>query len=207
MIHTIDQQIGQLLDLVDSLGIADNTLIVFMSDNGGGNGQRHFYHNVRFFNSNAHFRGMKRDLFEGGIRVPLIAQWKGTIEAGKVSNEPVAYYDFMATAGALANQKPERTDGTSWVPLLKGASDTLNRPYLYWEFPDMKTPNGKFAVRKGHWKGVKEWAGAPIQIYNLKEDPEELFNWHYERPDLVREFEAIIKQEHEPSPFWPIKGE
>jgi arylsulfatase A-like enzyme len=207
MIHTIDQQMGQLLDLVDSLGIAENTLIVFMSDNGGGNGQRHYYHDVRFFNSNGPFRGMKRDLFEGGIRVPLLAQWKGVIEGGKVSAEPVAYYDFMATAGELAENRPKRTDGNSWVPLLTGKADTLARDYLYWEFPYMDQPNAKFAVRKGKWKGVKEWMGAPMQIYNLEEDPEELYNWHYERPDLVEEFEAIILEEHEPSPHWPIKGE
>lgn len=152
---------GQLLDLVDSLGIAENTLIVFMSDNGGGNGQRHFYHDVRFFNSNGPFRGMKRDLFEGGIRMPLLAQWKGIIDGGKVSAEPVAYYDFMATAGELAENPPQRTDGTSWVPLLTGKSDTLNRDYLYWEFPYMDQPNAKFAICKGAWKGVKEWVGGP----------------------------------------------
>ncbi|MEQ8705169.1 MAG: arylsulfatase [Phaeodactylibacter sp.] len=207
MIHTIDQQMGQLLDLVDSLGIAENTLIVFMSDNGGGNGQRHFYHDARFFNSNGPFRGMKRDLFEGGIRVPLIAQWEGFIEGGIVSAEPVAYYDLMATAGELAENPPQRTDGTSWVPLLTGKADTLARDYLYWEFPYMDQPNAKFAVRKGKWKGVKEWMGGPLQIYNLEEDPGELYNWHYERPDLVAEFEAIIQKEHEPSPYWPIRGE
>ncbi|WP_421948499.1 sulfatase-like hydrolase/transferase [Phaeodactylibacter xiamenensis] len=119
---------GQLLNSVDSLGIAKNTLIVFMSNNG----QRHFCHDVPFFNSNGPFRGMKRDLFEGGIRVPFIAQWEGVIEAGKVSAEPVAYYDFMATAGELAENTPQRTDGTSWVPLLTGKADTLARDYLYW---------------------------------------------------------------------------
>ncbi|RMG69191.1 MAG: hypothetical protein D6722_10860, partial [Bacteroidetes bacterium] len=68
-------------------------------------------------------------------------------------------------------------------------------------------PNAKFAVRLGDWKGVKEWAGGPLQIYDLAEDPGELFNWHYERPDLVEQFEAIIAREHHPSPHWPLRGE
>ena len=206
MISTIDNQMGELITLVDSLGIAENTIILFLSDNGGGNGQRIYYHDVRFFNSNAHFRGTKRDLFEGGIRVPFIVQWEGKIQPG-ISEEPIAFYDLMATLGELAGNKPERTDGESLVKIFTGASDTLNREYLYWEFPDIGTPNCKFAVRKGKWKGVKEWLKAPMQIYNLEEDPEELYNWHYERRDLVDEFEDIIVKEHEYSAYWPLRNE
>lgn len=206
MISTIDKQMGEIIDLVDSLGISENTLILFLSDNGGGNGQRIYYHDVRFFKSNANFRGTKRDLFEGGIRVPFIVQWKGVIKSG-ISNEPVVQYDLMATLGELAGIKPEKTDGESLVKLFTGKSKMLEREYLYWEFPDIDTPNSKFAVRKGKWKGVKEYMGAPMQIYNLEEDPEELYNWHYERQDLVNEFEAIIKEEHEYSKYWPLSNE
>ena len=152
------------------------------------------------------FRGMKRDLFEGGIRVPFIVQWKGKIEAG-VSDEPVAYYDLMATLGELAGNMPEKTDGESLVKLFTGESEKLEREYLYWEFPDIGSPICKFAIRKGNWKGVKEYENAPMQIYNLEDDPEELYNWHYERPDLVEEFEAIIKKEHEYSKYWPLRNE
>ncbi|WP_020529965.1 arylsulfatase [Flexithrix dorotheae] len=206
MISTIDQQMGELVELIDSLGISENTIILFLSDNGGGNGQRIYYHDVRFFKSNANFRGMKRDLFEGGIRVPFIIQWEGTIKKG-ISDEPVAYYDLMSTLGELAGNIPQNTDGESLVKLFTGISNKLNREYLYWEFPDIASPNSKFAVRKGKWKGVKEWMGAPLQIYNLEEDPEELYNWHYERQDLVEEFEAIMKKEHEPSKYWPLRNE
>lgn len=207
MIHVIDQQVGQLLDLVDSLGIADNTLILFMSDNGGGNGQRTYYHDARFFRSNGDFRGMKRDLYEGGIRVPLLARWPGTIGAAQVSGEPVVYYDVMATLAALSGHAPVATDGVSWVPLLAGKSRTLARDYLYWEFPYMDKPNAKFAIRKGKWKGVKEYQNAPWQIYNIEEDPAELYNWHYEQPSLVAEFDAIVEAEHQPSPYWPLRDE
>ncbi|MEM6378890.1 MAG: sulfatase-like hydrolase/transferase, partial [Bacteroidota bacterium] len=132
MISMIDQQMGELIDLVDSLGIAKNTLILFLSDNGGGSGERIFYHDVRFFKSNGDFRGAKRDLFEGGIRVPFIAQWTGVIPAGKVSDEPVAYYDLMATFEQLIGKKAPRTDGESLLNLFSGAVDSLERPYLYW---------------------------------------------------------------------------
>jgi arylsulfatase A len=206
MISTIDKQMGELIDLVESLGIAENTIILFLSDNGGGNGQRVYYHDVRFFKSNAIFRGMKRDLFEGGIRVPFIVQWKGKIRA-RVCDEPVAYYDLMATLGELAGNDPEKTDGESLVKIFTGKSDALDREYLYWEFPDINSPICKFAVRKGKWKGVKEYEKAPMQIYNLEEDPSELYNWHYERQDLVEEFEAIIKKEHEYSQYWPLRNE
>ncbi len=206
MISTIDIHMGKLIDLVDSLGISENTIILFLSDNGGGNGQRIYYHDVRFFKSNGIFRGMKRDLYEGGIRVPLMVQWKGTINRS-VSDEPVAYYDLMATLGELAGNPPEKTDGVSLTKLLTGEVSQLNREYLYWEFPDMGSPNSKFAVRKGPWKGVKEWVGAPLQIYNLEEDPQELYNWHYERQDLVKEFEEIIKKEHKYSKYWPLRNE
>lgn len=206
MVSTIDNQMGELIDLIDSLGITENTIILFLSDNGGGSGERIYYHDVRFFRSNANFRGMKRDLFEGGIRVPFIVQWKGKIRRG-VSDEPVAYYDLMATLGELAGNKPEKTDGESLVKLFTRESEKLKREYLYWEFPEIETPQCKFAVRKGNWKGVKEYPGAQLQIYNLKDDPEELYNWHYERQDLVAEFEAIIKKEHEYSKYWPLMNE
>lgn len=205
MIHRIDQQVGQILDLVEELGIAENTLILFSSDNGGGSGQRVYYHDVRFFDSNAHFRGTKRDLYEGGIRVPFLASWKGTIAPGGVSSEPVVHYDLMATFAELAREEIPVTDGLSWLPILVGTSETLNREYLYWEFPYMDSPYSKFAVRMGKWKAVTEWDNQPLQVYNLEEDPEEKFNWRVERPDLVEKFGEIIQRSHEPSPHWPLR--
>ena len=207
MISTIDKHIGELMNLVDSLGIAENTLILFLSDNGGGSGERIFYHDVRFFKSNGDFRGEKRDLYEGGIRVPFIAQWPGAIPAGTVSREPVAYYDLMATFEDLTETYAPRTDGESLLPLFTGASDSLQRDYLYWEFPYMDQANAKFALRMGKWKGVKEWEGAKLQLYNLEEDPQELFNWAKEHPEITARMEDIIKKEHQATPFWPLKSE
>jgi arylsulfatase A-like enzyme len=207
MISTIDAHMGRLNDLVDSLGIAENTLLIFLSDNGGGNGQRIFYHYVQFFKSNGNFRGMKRDLYEGGIRVPMIAQWKGVIPATSVSDEPVAYYDLMKTFADLANVELPKTDGASLVPLFTTEKDSIDRPYLYWEFPYMDIPNAKFAVRKGKWKGVKEYKNQPLQLYNIDEDPSEVFNLAKEYPEIITEMEAIIAKEHEPSTYWPMYDE
>ena len=207
MISRIDQQMGEIIRLVDSLNLSENTLILFLSDNGGGNGQRIFYHDVRFFRSNANFRGMKRDLYEGGIRVPLLARWLKTIPQGQVSEEPVVYYDLMETFGDILNLTVEPSDGESLLPLLTGATPTLSRKYLYWEFPYLDIPNAKFAVRMGDWKGVKEYEKMPLQLYNIKNDPGELYNWAKEHPDIVAEMEKIIHQEHTPSPYWPLKSE
>ncbi|NRB48249.1 MAG: arylsulfatase [Saprospiraceae bacterium] len=207
MISTIDAQIGELMELVDSLGLAEETIILFLSDNGGGSGERIFYHDVRFFKSNGDFKGTKRDLYEGGIRVPLLMQWKDVIPAQKVSAEPVAYYDLMTTLGELAGVEVPQTDGESLVDLLTGTTDNLERDYLYWEFPYMDQANSKFAVRKGKWKGVKEWEGAKLRLYNLAEDPQELYNWAKEYPQIAAELEKIITREHTPSPFWPLKSE
>jgi arylsulfatase A-like enzyme len=206
MIHMIDVHLGKIMDAVDSLGIADNTIILFMSDNGGGDGQRHFYHNARFFKSNANFRGMKRDLYEGGIRVPFIVKWSAVIQTLQVSNEPVVYYDLLATCAELSGQSV-KSDGESLVKLFTGESDTLEREYIYWEFPYMNIPNAKFAVRKGKWKAVKEYEKEQLQIYNLEEDPSEIYNWVKEMPELEAEFEAIIKKEHVPSEYWPLRSE
>ena len=207
MISTIDNHVGQLMDLVDSMGIAENTLIIFLSDNGGGNGQRKFYHYVQAFKSNGDFRGMKRDLYEGGIRVPFVAQWKGQIPAGKVSAEPVAYYDVMATLAEVAKTEVKKTDGVSLAPLMKGKAKSLSREYLYWEFPYMDIPNAKFAVRMGKWKGVKEYQNQPLQLYNLEEDQSEVKNWAYEQKEIVKKMEEIIKKEHTTSPNWPLINE
>jgi arylsulfatase A-like enzyme len=207
MITMIDQHLGKIMNAVDSLGLSENTIIMFMSDNGGGNGQRHFYHNTRFFKSNAHFRGMKRDLYEGGIRVPFIVQWKGIVSPGSVSSEPVVYYDLYQTCAELTNVNDANGDGESLVKLFTGASDTLQREYIYWEFPYMKMANAKFAIRKGKWKAVREYENQQLQIYNLEDDPAEIYNWVKEMPELEAEFETIIKKEHKPSKYWPLRSE
>ncbi len=206
MITMIDNHVGMFMNTLDSLGIANNTIFLFMSDNGGGDGQRIYYHNTRFFKSNANFRGQKRDLYEGGIRVPFIVRWPAVIKPGRVSNEPVVYYDLMETFADITAQKVI-SDGVSLLPLLTGESDTLQREYIYWEFPYMRFANAKFAVRKGKWKAVKEYENEQLQIYNLEEDPEELYNWVKEMPELEAEFEEIICKEHVPSKHWPLRSE
>src|SRR5947209_8165309 len=118
MVTRLDRYVGEVRALLDSLGIARNTLVIFSSDNGphreGGN-------HPEFFDSNGPLRGIKRDLYEGGIRVPTLARWPGTIKPAQVSNEVWAFWDFLPTAAELAGAKPPSgLDGVSIVPALKG---------------------------------------------------------------------------------------
>lgn len=113
----------------------------------------------------------------------------------------------MKTFGELVDVLPPKADGASLIKLLESPANTLNREYLYWEFPYLDQPNAKFAVRKGKWKGVKEWQKAELQLDNLEKDPEELYNWAKEYPEIIKEMKEIIQKEHQASPFWPLKGE
>jgi len=206
MVSMIDKHIGMIVHKLDSLGISENTIIMFMSDNGGGDGQRIYYHDTRFFKSNLNFRGIKRELYEGGIRVPFIVKWPQVIKQQTISNEPVVYYDLMETVAELTGQKIE-SDGESLLKLFTGESDTLKREYIYWEFPYMNIPNAKQAVLKGEWKAVRNYVREEIQLYNIKEDPEELFNWVKERPEMAKEMVDIMNKEHSPSVYWPLEYE
>lgn len=202
MIEKIDNQMGELIKLIDSLGISEHTLIIFTSDNGGGSGQRNDYHYLGFFKSNGDLRGGKRDLYEGGIRVPFLAYQKNKIPQNQTIDEPIAFYDLMPTLGELSNVQPTFTDGQSILSLLYGKSKKLNREYLYWEFPYMDIKNSKIAVRMGNWKGVKEYINQPLQLYNLSTDPNETANFAKENPEIVRRMVEIITIEHKPSLEW-----
>src|SRR5699024_9494018 len=132
MVTLLDNYTGQLVQKLREHGIAENTLVIFTSDNGpheeGGN-------DPAFFNSNGPFRGIKRDLYEGGIRVPMIAQWPGKIKAGSTSDHISGFQDMMPTFAELADTKPPQTDGISMVSALTGGEDQPRHDYLYWEFP------------------------------------------------------------------------
>jgi len=205
MMTRMDRGIGELLDLLNELKIADNTLVLFPSDNGphyeGG-------HKPVFFDSNGPLRGHKRDLYEGGIRVPLIAQWPGKIKAGSVSDHQCAHWDLMPTLCELAGiDTPKHTDGISYVPTLTGADKQRAHRYLYWEFHSYGNTQ---AIRMGDWKAlrfkVRDNPDAPIALYNLKTDIGETKNIADQHPDVVKRIAPLFREAHTPSENFPLFG-
>ncbi len=203
MIAHLDDSVGQVLALIEELGIEENTLVIFTSDNGPHNVGGHDHN---FFNSNGPFRGIKRDLYEGGIRVPTIAWWPGTVEAGGETDHISAFWDFAPTAIELAGARPmAQTDGISYVPTLLGEGEQAVHEYLYWEFHER---GGKQAVRMGDWKAVRlnarREANSPIELYNLASDPGEQHNVADQHPDIVRQMQRIMHQAHVPIPNYQL---
>jgi arylsulfatase A-like enzyme len=194
MIHYIDRDIGNIIRVLKELDIDDNTILMFSSDNGphqeGG-------HKMSFFDSNGSLRGMKRDLYEGGIRVPFIARWPGKIAAGKNSSHISGFQDVFPTVCELAGIKTRaKTDGISFAPTLLGRSQKAH-PHLYWEFYER---GGKAAVVKGKWKGVRlnivKNPDAPIELFDLSKDVGEQHNVAAQHPELVRQMARIMAQQH-----------
>ncbi len=207
MVTLLDEQVGEIIDKVDSLGLAENTLIIFSSDNGphleGGA-------DPDFFDSNGIFRGYKRDLYEGGIRVPTIARWPGQVAAGSRSDHISAFWDFMPTFAQLAGAEmsgPPR-DGISLVPTLLGEGGQVEHEYLYWEFHER---GGRVAVRKGDWKGVRynidEDPASPLELYDLANDPGEEENIADKHPDVVGQLDSIVQAAHIPSDIFVFQAD
>ena len=195
MIDYIDRDVGNILTLLKELGIDDNTIVMFSSDNGphqeGG-------HKMPFFDSNGLLRGMKRDLYEGGIRVPFIARWPGHVPTKKVSHHISAFQDVFPTLLELAGiENKHRTDGISMAPTLLGRKGQREHDYLYWEFLER---GGRIAVLKGDWKGIRlnsqKNPDGPLEIYHLKKDIGEETNLALGQKKLSEEFEAVMKHEH-----------
>lgn len=161
------------------------------------------------FESNGGLRGYKRNMYEGGVRVPMIAYWPGTIKAGMVSHVPTAVWDYFSTFCQLAGVQPgTHQDGVSMVPLFKGAN-ILKRSHLYWELHDGGV---KQAVLKGKWKGVRPSIDLnkplpPIELYDLDKDPKETTDVSAANPEVVRELEAIMASEHIRNPRFQLPGE
>jgi arylsulfatase A-like enzyme len=200
MITRLDTQIGQLLNELDQLGMADNTVVFFTSDNGP---HKEGGVDPVFFKSGGPLRGIKRDLYEGGIRVPLIVRWPGHIKPGTASAEQFAFWDFLPTAAALADTKvPEPIDGISMLPTLLGQPQTNHHDFLYWEFHERGFQQ---AMRMGDWKAVRLKLGAPLELYNLKTDIGETNNVAARNPEVVAKIEAYLKTARMESEQWPVK--
>jgi arylsulfatase A-like enzyme len=202
-VSRLDSDIGRIISLLKELGIEKNTIIFFTSDNGDENS---YYKYTDRFNGTGPLKGKKRYLYEGGIRVPMIALWPGKIDPGSESDIPSAAWDFMSTLADLAEvSPPEHTDGISLVPILTGdIAELENRDYLYWEYHWGKQQ----AVRIGKYKGIRiGGTKEPIELYDLSSDPGEIYNIAAEHPDLLKKIDSIMIAARAGSPFnkyWPL---
>ncbi len=199
MITRLDADIGKLLARLDELELATNTVIFFSSDNGphreGGN-------DPKFFASQGGLRGLKRDLYEGGIRVPMIVRWPGTVPAGRVNEQVWAFWDFLPTVAEIAGGKiPTGIDGISMLPALTGHRQK-NHEFLYWEFHE---GGSKQAVRMNDWKAVRLGPGQPLELYNLKTDRAESLNVAGENPAVIAQIEEYLKTARTENEHWPLK--
>ena len=201
MITILDEQVGDIVDKVDSLGLADNTLIIFTSDNGphqeGGA-------DPDYFDSNGPLRGYKRDLYEGGIRVPMIARWPGHVAPGAESDHVSAFWDVFPTVAELAQQPiPSDRDGISFLPTLTGEGGQVPHDYLYWEFHER---GGRIAARKDNWKAVRYEVlndpDRPLELYDLSTDVGEETNVADQHPDVVAQMQTILDTARTPSPVF-----
>lgn len=202
MITRMDRDVGRLMARLKELNLETNTLVLFSSDNGP---HKEGGQDPNFFDPNGPLRGFKRDLYEGGIRVPMIAWWPGQVKAG--TSDHVGYFgDLMATAAELIGVKPpENLDSLSFVPTLLGnARQQKRHPYLYWEFHEGGFTQG--AIIDGRWKGIRlKRRDAPIEIYDLANDLSEANNLANAKAERVAEFERLFREARTDSELWPIK--
>jgi len=200
MVTRLDADTGRLMARLKKLGLDENTLVFFSSDNGpheeGG-------HDPRFFRSGGPLKGIKRDLYEGGIRVPMIVHWPGKIKAGMMSDQVWAFWDFLPTAAELvAARPPAGLDGISVVPTLLGKSDQKQHDYLYWEFHEHGFQQ---ALRMDDWKAVRPAWGDRLELYDLRTDIGEKHNVAGANAEIVARIEAYLKDARTSSPRWPIR--
>lgn len=203
MVSKLDNYVGEVLAKINELGLRDNTIIVFTSDNGphteGGN-------DPAFFNSSGGFKGLKRQLTEGGIRVPLIVSWPSKIKKAQTSDYVGAFWDFFPTFTEITGQKfTQHKDGISILPVLLGKQKIKQHDFLYWEFHEN---GGRQAVRIGNWKGIRERVktnpNGPIELYDLNTDLKESINVADKYPEIVNKIYKVMEQEHIEHPKFPL---
>lgn len=205
MMTKLDEDVGRVLALIDELGLDRQTIVMFTSDNGphheGG-------HDPGYWDSNGPLTGHKRDLTEGGIRVPMLARWPGRIAPGTVADHISAHWDVLPTCCELAGVSPckQDIDGLSFLPTLLGQPEKQREhDYLYWEFTEQ---GGKRAARAGRWKAIQldllKQPPGKIQLYDLENDLAEQNDIAADHPEVVARMERLMNEAHEPSKLFPI---
>ena len=202
MVTRLDAYVGDLVRHLKKLGVYDNTIILFSSDNGphqeGGA-------DPDFFDSNGPWRGYKRDVYEGGIRVPMIVSWQGHVRAGTESNLACSFWDLMPTFRELTGvASADGLDGVSLLPLLEGRKGQKEHDYLYFEFQEL---GGRQAVRQGPWKLVHLDIRSDTpryELYNLDQDPGETRDLSADNPEILSRLRQIMVEAHTPNPNFPV---
>ncbi|NGM72421.1 sulfatase-like hydrolase/transferase [Sphingobacterium sp. SGL-16] len=198
MISFLDEQVGILMQKVKELGLDENTIILFSSDNGATfNGGVQ----AKYFNSAADLRGLKMDVFEGGIRVPFIVRWPKMIKSGSTSDFISVQFDMMETFTDILGIETQKNDGISILPtLLNQLQNQKQREYIYFEYPEK---GGQVAIRMGDWKGVRvnvrKDKNSPWMLFNLKDDRGETRDLAKLYPEIIEKFNAIQLKEHQNS--------
>jgi arylsulfatase A-like enzyme len=202
MVTLLDRDVGRVLDRLKELGLDGNTIVIFTSDNGpsveGGS-------DPEFFDSNGPFRGHKRDVYEGGIREPMIVRWPGQVPAGRVSDHRWAMWDVLPTLADLAGARaPRGIDGLDMAAALTGRGKAPEHGHLYWEFHEQ---GGKQGLIRGEWKAVRlnliRNPDAPVELYDLARDPGEQHDVAAQHPDIASEMREIMVREHTDSQTFP----
>ena len=203
MMENLDNQIGELFTLLRDLGADENTLILFTSDNGC---HREGGHDPNFWDSNGPLRGIKRDLYEGGIRTPFMVRWPVKIEPGATSGHISAFWDMLPTMAELTGQPvPAQADGISMLPALLGKGEQTSHPYIYHEFIRAgHRPYSSRSLRQGDWKVVqtrgneRDSTFKPIELYYLKDDLGESRNLAGKHPEILARLERLMHEAHRP---------
>jgi arylsulfatase len=204
MVTRMDRSVGRMLQTLRETGLDRQTIVLFTSDNGptydrlGGS-------DSDFFQSAGILRGHKGSVYEGGIRVPLIAHWPGRIGAGRTADLPAAFYDLLPTLVEIGGGRSDHpSDGVSLVPTLTGRGRQRRHEFLFWDFNGY---GGQQAVRLGNWKGIRRQIGKgnrQLELYDLARDPAEQHDVAAAHPALVRKIEKIMAANHEPSALFPL---
>jgi arylsulfatase A-like enzyme len=205
MVSRMDRDIGRIRRLLEELGLAEDTLIIFNSDNGA-----HAQDGTKeFFDTTGGLKGMKRYMTEGGLRSPMLAYWPGTVPAGTTSDHISAFWDFLPTMAELTGEPVRgRTDGISMLPELRGQpAKQAKHDYLYWELYESNRPN--CAVRMGKWKGIvpDRRKGMQIELYDLSQDEFEQDDVSAQFPEVVDRIRRAMLEAHEPNLFWDMNND
>lgn len=196
LISNMDANVGRLLKTIDNSGLKKNTVVLYISDNGGAVMAPH-----KELKCNANLRGLKGTLWEGGIRIPMIARWPGHFNARAVTDVPVYFPDIMPTVAAITGTNtPQGMDGINLYPLLQGKEIADDDRKLYWEFPGHAQ-----AVRWGKWKFIKPVWSEPAQLYDLTSDISETTDLSAEHPEIIKEIERYIVSNRSESENWPLE--